>query len=439
MNSSLQFEPMDPRHEVVQICQDLVRIPSVNYGDRGDERAVAAYVVDALKEVGLDPELIVSGENRVNIAVRIEGIDRTRPGLVLHGHLDVVPADPAAWSVDPFGGEIKDGMIWGRGAVDMKDMNAMMLSIIRSWQRTGYKPPRDIALVFFADEEAGGIFGSRWMVANRPDVFAGCDEAVSEVGGFSITLENGARLYLIETAEKGIHWMRLIAEGVAGHGSMINRENAVTELAEAIARIGKYEWPIRTPKSVQELLEKIAEVLGIEYDPANPDPLVAKLGPAARMIGATLRNTANPTMLEAGYKANVIPQTATAVVDGRFLPGLEEELLETIKSLVGDKVRIETVTRDKSLETSFDGPMVDAMCAALLAEDPEAIMVPYCMSGGTDNKALADLGIRGFGFSPLKLPPDLDFSALFHGVDERVPVDALLFGTRVLDNFLRNC
>jgi acetylornithine deacetylase/succinyl-diaminopimelate desuccinylase-like protein len=439
MNLSLQFEPMDPRHEVVQICQDLVRIPSVNYGDRGDERAVAAYVVDALKEVGLDPELIVSGENRVNIAVRIEGIDRTRPGLVLHGHLDVVPADPAAWSVDPFGGEIKDGMIWGRGAVDMKDMNAMMLSIIRSWQRTGYKPPRDIALVFFADEEAGGIFGSRWMVANRPDVFAGCDEAVSEVGGFSITLENGARLYLIETAEKGIHWMRLIAEGVAGHGSMINRENAVTELAEAIARIGKYEWPIRTPKSVQELLEKIAEVLGIEYDPANPDPLVAKLGPAARMIGATLRNTANPTMLEAGYKANVIPQTATAVVDGRFLPGLEEELLETIKSLVGDKVRIETVTRDKSLETSFDGPMVDAMCAALLAEDPEAIMVPYCMSGGTDNKALADLGIRGFGFSPLKLPPDLDFSALFHGVDERVPVDALLFGTRVLDNFLRNC
>ena len=439
MTSSLQFDPTDPRHEVVQICQDLIRIPSINYGDRGDERAVADYVVSALKEVGLDPEIIVSGENRVNVAVRIPGSDRTRPGLVLHGHLDVVPADPAAWSVDPFGGEIKDGAIWGRGAVDMKDMNAMMLSIVRSWQRTGYKPPRDIALVFFADEEAGGIFGSRWMVANRPDVFAGCDEAVSEVGGFSITLENGARLYLIETAEKGIHWMRLIAEGVAGHGSMINRNNAVTELAEAIARIGKYEWPIRTPKSVQELLEKIAEVLGIEYDPANPDPLVAKLGPAARMIGATLRNTANPTMLEAGYKANVIPQTASAVVDGRFLPGLEEELLSTIKTLIGDKVRIETVTRDKSLETSFDGPMIDAMCSALLAEDPDAIPVPYCMSGGTDNKALADLGIRGFGFSPLKLPPDLDFSALFHGVDERVPVDALLFGTRVLDDFLRNC
>ncbi|HUW79247.1 MAG TPA: M20/M25/M40 family metallo-hydrolase [Candidatus Nanopelagicaceae bacterium] len=439
MNSNLQFEPTDPRHEVVQICQDLIRIPSVNYGDRGDERAVAAYVVAALKEVGLDPELIISGENRVNVAVRIEGSDRNRPGLVLHGHLDVVPADPDAWSVDPFGGEIKDGAIWGRGAVDMKDMNAMMLSIIRSWQRTGYKPPRDISLVFFADEEAGGIFGSRWMVANRPDVFAGCDEAVSEVGGFSITLENGARLYLIETAEKGIHWMRLIAEGVAGHGSMINRENAITELAEAVARIGNYEWPIRTPKSVQELLEKLAEVLEIEYDPENPDPLVAKLGPAARMIGATLRNTANPTMLEAGYKANVIPQTASAVIDGRFLPGLEEELLSTVKSLVGENVRIETVTRDKSLETSFDGPMVDAMCQAILAEDPEAVLVPYCMSGGTDNKALADLGIRGFGFSPLKLPADLDFSALFHGVDERVPIDALLFGTRVLDDFLRNC
>ena len=439
MTSSEQFEPTDPRHEVVSICQDLIRIPSVNYGDSGDERAVAAYVVAALKEVGLHPEVIISGENRVNVAVRIEGTDRARPGLVLHGHLDVVPADPAAWSVDPFGGEIKDGAIWGRGAVDMKDMDAMMLSIIRSWAKTGYKPPRDIALVFFADEEAGGVMGSRWMVANRPDVFAGCDEAVSEVGGFSLTLENGARLYLIETAEKGIHWMRLIAEGVAGHGSMINRENAITELAEAIARIGKYEWPIRTPKSVQELLEKVAEVLGEEYDPANPDPLVAKLGPAARMIGATLRNTANPTMLEAGYKANVIPQTASAVVDGRFLPGLEDELMSTIASLVGENVRIETVTRDKALETSFDGPMIDAMCSALLAEDPDAIPVPYCMSGGTDNKALSELGIRGFGFSPLKLPADLDFSALFHGVDERVPIDALLFGTRVLDNFLRNC
>ncbi len=439
MNSSLQFEPMDPRHEVVQICQDLIRIPSVNYGDRGDERAVAAYVVAALKEVGLDPEVIISGENRVNVAVRIEGSDRLRPGLVLHGHLDVVPADPEAWSIDPFGGEIKDGAIWGRGAVDMKDMNAMMLSIIRSWARTGYKPPRDIALVFFADEEAGGISGSRWMVANRPDVFAGCNEAVSEVGGFSITLENGARLYLIETAEKGIQWMRLTAEGVAGHGSMLNRQNAITELAETVARIGNHEWPIRTPKSVQELLEKVAEVLGVEYDPENPDPLVAKLGSAAKMIGATLRNTANPTMLDAGYKANVIPQTASAVVDGRFLPGLEDELLSTIASLVGENVRIETLTRDKSLETSFDGPLIDAMCNALLAEDPDAILVPYCMSGGTDNKALSDLGIRGFGFSPLKLPAELDFMALFHGVDEHVPVDALLFGTRVLDNFLRGC
>lgn len=439
MNSSLQFEPMDPRHEVVAICQDLIRIPSVNYGDRGDERAVAAYVVASLKEVGLDPEVIISGENRVNVAMRIKGSDRSRPGLVLHGHLDVVPADPEAWSVDPFGGEIKDGMIWGRGAVDMKDMNAMMLSIIRSWGRTGYKPPRDIALVFFADEEAGGISGSRWMVANRPDVFAGCNEAVSEVGGFSITLENGKRLYLIETAEKGINWMKLTAEGTAGHGSMLNRQNAITELAESVARIGNHEWPIRTPKSVQELLEKVAEALEIEYDPEDPDPLVARLGSAAKMIGATLRNTSNPTMLDAGYKANVIPQTASAVIDGRFLPGLEDELLETIASLVGENVRVETITRDKSLETSFDGPMVEAMIKALIAEDPEAIPVPYCMSGGTDNKALSDLGIRGFGFSPLKLPADLDFMALFHGVDERVPIDALLFGTRVLDTFLRSC
>ncbi len=439
MNSVPDFVADDPRSEVVAICQDLIRIPSVNYGDRGDERAVAAYVVASLKEVGIDSEVIISGENRVNVAARIEGADRSRPGLVLHGHLDVVPADPAVWSVDPFGAEIKDGAIWGRGAVDMKGMDAMMLSIIRSWQRTGYRPPRDISLVFFADEEAGGAYGSRWMVANRPDVFAGCSEAVSEVGGFSLTLENGARLYLVETAEKGIHWMRLIADGRAGHGSMINRENAVTELAETVARIGKFDWPVRTPKSVQELLEKVAEVLGEEYDPQKPEPILAKLGPAALMVGATLRNTANPTMLDAGYKANVIPQSASAVVDGRFLPGLEEELNATIATLLGESVRVETVTRDKALETSFDGPLVDAMCNALLAEDPDGIPVPYCMSGGTDNKALSDLGIRGFGFSPLKLPADLDFFALFHGADERVPITALLFGTRVLDSFLRNC
>ena len=430
MNDSLE-------NEAVQILQDLIRIPSENFGDRGDEHDVALYIQANLAEVGIESELISSAPGRTNVAARIKGAS-DRPGLVLHGHIDVVPADAGDWSVDPFSGVIQDGAIWGRGAVDMKDMDAMMLATVRSWARSGYQPPRDISLVFFADEEAGGAFGSRWMVENRPDVFAGCNEAISEVGGFSITLENQARLYLIETAQKGIHWMRLVAEGRAGHGSMVHPDNAVTAVAEAVARIGNYEWPLRRTKSVDELLERVAEVLGVEYDPNDPEPLVARLGPVARLVGATLRNTANPTRLNAGYKENVIPQSASAVIDGRFLPGFEDELNDTIRALAGEKVRVETITTDIALEAAFEGAMVENMVNSILAEDPEGIPVPYTLSGGTDNKALSNLGIRGYGFSPLKLPADLDFTALFHGIDERVPVESLQFGARVLDRFLRN-
>ena len=430
MNDSLE-------NEAVQILQDLIRIPSENFGDRGDEHDVALYIQANLAEVGIESELISSTPGRTNVAARIKGAS-DRPGLVLHGHIDVVPADAGDWSVDPFSGVIQDGAIWGRGAVDMKDMDAMMLATVRSWARSGYQPPRDISLVFFADEEAGGAYGSRWMVENRPDVFAGCNEAISEVGGFSITLENQARLYLIETAQKGIHWMRLVAEGRAGHGSMVHPDNAVTAVAEAVARIGNYEWPLRRTKSVDELLERVAEVLGVEYDPNDPEPLVARLGPVARLVGATLRNTANPTRLNAGYKENVIPQSASAVIDGRFLPGFEDELNDTIRALAGEKVRVETITSDIALEAAFEGAMVENMVNSILAEDPEGIPVPYTLSGGTDNKALSNLGIKGYGFSPLKLPADLDFTALFHGIDERVPVESLQFGARVLDRFLRN-
>jgi len=424
-------------NETVAILQDLIRIPSENFGDRGDEQEIARYIHSSLAEVGIEAELIESAPGRTNVAARIRGAS-DRPGLVLHGHIDVVPADAKDWSVDPFSGVIQDGAVWGRGAVDMKDMDAMMLATVRSWARSGYQPPRDISLVFFADEEAGGSYGSRWMVENRPDVFAGCNEAISEVGGFSITLENKARLYLIETAQKGIHWMRLVAEGRAGHGSMVHPDNAVTAVAEAVARIGNYEWPLRRTKSVDELLERVAEVLGVEYDPNDPEPLVARLGPVARLVGATLRNTANPTRLNAGYKENVIPQTASAVIDGRFLPGFEDELNETIRTLAGEKVRVETITSDIALESAFEGAMVENMVNSILAEDPEGIPVPYTLSGGTDNKALSQLGIKGYGFSPLKLPADLDFTALFHGIDERVPVESLKFGVRVLDRFLRN-
>ena len=425
--------------DVVKLCQELIQIPSVNYGEgKGDEKAAAEYVAAKMKEVGIESKIYESAPNRCSVVARIEGRDKSKPGLVVNGHLDVVPANAADWSVDPFSGAIKDGCIWGRGAVDMKNMDAMILAVIRLWAKHNYQPERTIVIVFFADEEAGGIYGSRWMAEKHPEVFAGCSETVSEVGGFSLTLLSGKRVYAIEASQKGIEWMRLTAEGVAGHGSMVNNANAVTRLSEAIAKIGNYTWPQRITKTSDLFFQKISEISGKPYDKNNLQPLIDEVGPMGKMIGATLCNTTNPTMLEAGYKANVIPQSASAVVDGRTLPGYEKELLDTVRSLVGEHVKVESLVSDIPLEVEFGGPLVDAMIAAIKSEDPEGIPIPYLLSGGTDNKALAKLGIVGYGFSPLKLPPDLDFTGLFHGIDERVPVDSLQFGARTLFHFLVN-
>lgn len=426
-------------NETITLCQELIRIPSVNHGEgQGDEKKIAEFIASKLAEVGIEYELIETAPNRVNVVAKIAGVDQSRPGLILHGHIDVVPADPKDWSIDPFSGEIRDGFIWGRGAVDMKNIDAMILACVRSWKKHKITPPRNILIVFFADEEASGTFGSRWLVKNRAELFAGYSEAVSEVGGFSITITGDHRLYLIEAAQKGILWLKLTAKGSAGHGSFVNPDNAVTKISEAVVRIGNYQWPQIETKTGGVFFQKIAELTGEKYDPKNFEILLKHLGPAVKMLGATIQNTANPTMLEAGYKANVIPQTASAVIDCRFLPGSETELFETIKKLAGDDIEIEFIAKDIALEVEFSGKLVDAMAAAIATQDPDGIPVPYLMSGGTDNKALSELGITGYGFSPLKLPKDLDFFALFHGVDERVPIDGLKFGVRVMYEFLEN-
>jgi acetylornithine deacetylase/succinyl-diaminopimelate desuccinylase-like protein len=427
--------------EVVDLCRDLLRIDTSNYGDHSGpgERAAAEYVAEKLAEVGLEPRIFESHPGRASTVARIEGEDRSRPALLIHGHTDVVPANAADWTYDPFAGEIADGCLWGRGAVDMKDMDAMTLAVVRDRMRTGRKPPRDVVLAFLADEEAGGVFGARHLVDNHPDLFEGVTEAIGEVGGFSLTVSENLRLYLVETAEKGMHWMRLTVDGTAGHGSMTNTDNAITELTEAVARLGRHQFPVRLTKSVRGLLDEIGDAFGIEVDVEDMEGTLARLGGIARMIGTTLRNTAAPTMLNAGYKVNVIPGQATAHVDGRFLPGYEEEFLADLDRILGPKVKRESLHTDKALETDFDGPLVEAMRTALKAEDPISHTVPYMLSGGTDAKSFSDLGIRCFGFAPLQLPPELDFAGMFHGVDERVPVDGLRFGVRVLDRFLDNC
>jgi acetylornithine deacetylase/succinyl-diaminopimelate desuccinylase-like protein len=290
-------------------------------------------------------------------------------------------------------------------------------------------------LCFTADEEAGGSKGAGPLVDRRPDLLEGCREAVGEVGGFSTTVR-GRRLYLIEAAEKGMAWMRMTAKGNAGHGSMVHPDNAVTSLTAAVARIGQHEWPVRLTPTMQVLLAAVAELAGTEAGPENAEELIEEFGSAARMLGAVIRNTVNPTMLEAGYKVNVVPGEATAHLDGRFLPGYEDEFLATLAELAGPDVQIEYLAKMDGLETPYDGLLAEAMTGSILEEDPDAVVAPYLMSGGTDAKHWERLGIRSFGFAPLRLPADLDFTALFHGVDERVPVDALEFGARVFDRFL---
>lgn len=425
----------DPAAEVVDICRDLIRMDTTNYGDGSGpgERKAAEHVAALLDEVGIEAELFEGVEGRTNVVARWGSGDRDP--LLMHGHLDVVPAEADDWTVHPFSGEIQDGYLWGRGAVDMKDFDAMLLSVVRARARAGAEPERPMVLCFTADEEAGGHQGAEQIVVQRPDLLEGCAEGIGEVGGFSATVR-GRRVYLIEAAEKGMAWMRLTATGSAGHGSMRHPDNAVTALSAAVARIGAHEWPVRLTPSMRVLLSSIGELAGVEATPENAVQLVDEFGPAARMLGAVIKNTTNPTMLNAGYKVNVVPGEATAHVDGRFLPGYEDEFFATLAELVGDHVSVDYVSKQRGLETSFDGDLVDAMTASLLAEDPDALVAPYLMSGGTDAKHWHKLGIRCFGFAPLRLPADLDFTGLFHGVDERVPTDALEFGARVFDRFL---
>ncbi|MFD4969552.1 M20/M25/M40 family metallo-hydrolase [Streptomyces sp. NPDC058424] len=425
--------------EVVGFTSDLIRIDTTNRGG-GDcrERPAAEYAAEQLAGAGLEPVLLERTPGRTNVVARIEGTDPAADALLVHGHLDVVPARAEDWSVHPFSGEVRDGVVWGRGAVDMKNMDAMILAVVRAWARQGQRPRRDVVIAFTADEEASAEDGSGFLAEQHAGLFEGCTEGISESGAYTYHDGAGRQIYPIAAGERGTAWLRLSAHGRAGHGSRVNRENAVTRLAAAIARIGAHEWPVRLTPTVRAALTELAALYGIEADLRDVDALVDKLGPAARLVEATLRNSANPTMLEAGYKINVIPGEAVAHVDGRYLPGGEEEFRATLDQLTGPDVDWEFQHREVALQSPVDSPAFAAMRAAVEEFAPEGHVVPFCMPGGTDAKQFSRLGITGYGFSPLKLPEGFDYNALFHGVDERVPVEALHFGVRVLDRFLRS-
>jgi acetylornithine deacetylase/succinyl-diaminopimelate desuccinylase-like protein len=434
-----------PDAEVVPICQELVRIDSSNYGpsDARGETEVARLVAGLLSEIGVRSRIYESEPGRATLVAEWapEGTDMSRPALLLHGHSDVVPAVADDWSIDPFSGELRDGCLWGRGALDMKGYLAMVLSAIRARHRRGQPPSRPIRFILFADEEGSGTLGSTWLGAHHPEAFDGVTEAISEVGGFSVTTPGGQRAYVVQAAEKGLWWFRITATGSAGHGSMRNRDNAVSRLAKALGRISGYAWPDLHHPVQEEFLSRFEQLWGIGVDHDRLEESLAALGPLSRMVAACSANTVTPTVLSAGYKVNIIPTSASAELDARFIPGHEQEMIDTIKGLAGPGIEFETISHKPSAEAPFEGPAVDAIRSALAVEDPGAVVLPYLNSAGTDAKGFARLPdgrvINCYGCTPLRLPPDFDFISLFHGVDERVPLDTLAFGARVVDHILQ--
>jgi acetylornithine deacetylase/succinyl-diaminopimelate desuccinylase-like protein len=418
--------------ETIEIARALIRIESVNTGDPatigdGEERA-ARYVRDRLDEVGISGEFVLPTPGRGSLVVRIPGRDRSAGALLVHAHLDVVPVDAADWSVPPFAAEIREDdrhgeMLYGRGAVDMKGFAAMVVAVARA----GVVPRRDLVLAFLADEEAGGVWGAKWLVENRPELFAGVTEAIGEVGGFSVplpTAHDGARhAYLLATAEKGAGWARLRARGAAGHASQPGPDTAVVRLARAVAALGEHRFPVEHTDATRPFHAAFSALTGQDAVP--------------ELVAAGLRHSAVPTMLAAGYKLNVIPGEAVAEVDTRVVPGGEEEFRREVERVVGEDVSVEWVLSNAPVVSPVDGPLVQTVREAVAHDDPDAVVAPYLLAASTDNKNFSRLGIAGYGFTPLRVPAGFDAFGQFHAVDERVPLAALRFGAGVLRRILQ--
>jgi len=417
--------------EALEFVRALIRIDSVNTGEAstiGDGETRAALFVQAqLEDAGYETTLVEPVPGRASVIARLAGSDPDAGALVAHAHLDVVPVEVENWTYPPFGAEIHDGILYGRGAVDMKDFAGMLLAIARAFRREGIVPRRDLIFAFFADEEAGGVWGARWIVRNRPELFAGATEAISEVGGFSIPLPGDRRAYLVATAEKGVTSATLTARGHAAHGSRPTPDNAVVRLARAVVAIGEHRFPVIRTATLDRFLDVYARAGGDVDD----------LGFTASLIDAGMHHTVSPTVLEAGGKTNVIPSTASARLDIRMLPGHDETLRAEIEALVGPDVEVAWARAVPAIEAPVDAPLVGVLQDAISAEDPDGTVVPYLLPASTDNKHLAELGIRGYGFVPLRVPADFDVFGQFHAADEGVPVEALHFGTRVTARVLR--
>jgi acetylornithine deacetylase/succinyl-diaminopimelate desuccinylase-like protein len=419
--------------------KSLIRLDTTN--PPGNERQAADLLAGELREAGLEPRVLEGAPGRTNVVARLRGTGAAPP-LLLTAHLDVVEADASTWTHPPFSALEADGCVWGRGAVDMKNMAAMSVALMRHLARDGRKLARDIIFAGVADEEMGSDHGAAWLVANHPDLVR-AEYALGEVGGFTMVL-GPMTLYPVQVAEKGFLWLRARVRGTPGHGSMPRPDSAVVRLAAAVARLGAATLPPHRTQTVSDFFAALADRAPAALRPLlrrilSPTlaPLVLRLLPdpgAARAFGAMLANTASPTVLRAGSKTNVIPGVAECEIDGRTLPGqTSEDLMRELRAVLGPDVELEVMKEAPPMVTEpARSPLYDVISAVIGEREPHAQVVPYLIPGFTDGKCFARLGTKWYGFSPVKLPKGMRFADLYHGTDERIPIDGFRWGADVL-------
>lgn len=417
----------------VRHAQALIRIDTTNPGP-GEERA-AAYVVDVLAAAGATAEVVEPAPGRCSVLCRVPGRDPELPALLVHGHLDVVPAVEEGWTHDPFGGEEVDGFLWGRGAVDMKNAVGMMLALQEEIAAGRCPAPRrTLVFAYFADEEMGGTLGARWIAEHRPDLLDGVTAAIGEVGAFAVPLPDGRRLYPIQCAEKGMLWIRITVAGEGGHAAFSDGTNALVRAAEMVLAIDRLRPQEAPPATHRELVTAVGELFG---PGPGPDELSADALGALGAFGALAslgdRTRSTPTIVRAGVKENVIPARAELFVDTRYLPGSLDATMSRLLDLLGEDDDHEIVSVSPGVAGGYDPALYERCAAALRRADPGAIVVPFVNSAGTDAQHFEALGVSSLGFMPVPLtPPGFDYLACFHTVDERVPMDAIARGAEIL-------
>jgi acetylornithine deacetylase/succinyl-diaminopimelate desuccinylase-like protein len=435
---------------VVALLRALLRFDTTN--PPGNEAECVQFLADTLRRAGVEPEVLSAAPARANLVASLPGGDGGAAPLLLNGHVDVVAAEAGRWRHPPFAAEVHDGVIWGRGAVDMKQMVAMSVATVGLLARLGVPLRRELKLAAVADEEAGCAMGSAWLVDHHPDkVRAG--HALGEVGGATLYL-GGRPFYPVQVAEKGIAWLRASATGATGHGSIPRDDNAVVRMSEFLARVGRRRLPVHASPELRRLLEGLGAVSGRAGRAVLPlllhprwSNLVLRRGvrdpEMARLLNAVLRNTVSPTVVNAGHKVNVIPGRAEAELDGRIAVGSSEaELLAELRALAGPGIELELLAPSRPPTVTPPGDELFAVLAAVVAEHhPGAVAVPTITPGFTDAKFWSQLGAACYGFTPIRLEPDApDFAAMFHGDDERLPITGLQAGLRMLaDTVARHC